>query len=347
MVAQANFVATEPDNTGADVFGHGTAVAGLILGSGTINGVNYDGMAPNARYVNARVLDSNNSFYSTSEVAQGIDFAIANHADIINLSLATGLADSSGLQQLDLLVDYAVDTLGIFVTIAAGNNGNGQAPHSPGAAANALTMGALTADYSQVATFSDSGPTSNGRSKPDMVAPGTSIATANNNYPTGPLVNHWTGTSFAAPQAAGLAAQMIDYGRANGLSTDTRVLRAVMMNSADKVLDANGTPWTPASPLSLDAQQGTGRLDAVNAAHQYLAGQFGPGTVSNEGWCCTGSRGPARRQRHRTCTTCRKRQPWVHTLTPRCCGTRPSWTAMASRASLIPATCFLPRAMTN
>ena len=240
MVAQANFVTTEPSNTGADVYGHGTAVAGLILGNGDVNGQNYDGMAPDARYVNARVLDSTNSFNSTDQVVNGLQFALANHADVINLSLAVFSSQSDGLTQLDLLVDYIADTRNVLVTVADGNNGTGQAAHSPGAADNALTMGALTADYSRMAPFSDTGPTSDGRSKPDMLAPGTTISTANNNYLSGPLVTTWSGTSFAAPQAAGMAAQMIDYGRANGLSTDTRVLRAVMMNAADKSLDANG-----------------------------------------------------------------------------------------------------------
>jgi hypothetical protein len=284
LVAQANFVPTEPSNTGADVYGHGTAVAGLILGNGNVDGQNYDGMAPDARYVNARVLDSSNGFNSTNQIINGLQFALSNGSNVINLSLATFSTESDGLSQLDLAVDYIADTRNVLVTVADGNNGTGQPAHSPGAAANALTMGALTSDYSQVAPFSDTGPTSDGRMKPNMVAPGTSIVTANVNYQSGSLLSTWSGTSFAAPQAAGLAAQMIDYGQNHGLSTDTRVLRAVMMNAADKSLGVNGTPWSNSPQLPLDLQQGTGRLDAVNAAHQYMAGDFNPGTVPDLGW---------------------------------------------------------------
>ena len=72
---------------------------------------------------------------------------------------------------------------------------------------SALTVSALNSDNSRVALFSDAGPTSDGRSKPDLVAPGTSVSTANVAWQTEGLLRNWTGTSFAAPQAAGLAAQ--------------------------------------------------------------------------------------------------------------------------------------------
>jgi len=285
VVAQQNFVTSEGFNTGDDIFGHGTAVAGMILGRGQINGVNYDGMAPDARFVNARVLDSNNSFFSTNPVINGIQFALQNQADIINLSLVINSTQSDGNTQLDLLIDYLADSRGVLVTTAAGNFGNAQAPHAIGAARNALSVGALQTDYSRVAPFSVAGPTSDLRSKPDMVAPGSNVSTANVNWQTsGSLVKNWSGTSFSAPMAAGMGAQLIDYGRANGLSTDQRVLRAVMINSAQTTLDSDGSPWSASSLLPLDNQQGSGRLDALATAHQYMAGQFAPGVVANVGW---------------------------------------------------------------
>lgn len=285
MVAQQNFVTSEPTNTGQDVFGHGTALAGVLLGKGTVNGVNYDGMAPDARFVNARVLDSNNSFFSSDPIYNGIQFALQNHSDIINLSLVVTSSQSDGNSQLDLLIDYLADSRGILVTTAAGNFGNSQAPHAIGAARNALSVGALQTDYSRVATFSVAGPTSDGRSKPDMVAPGQTISTADVNWQsTGSLVRNWSGTSFSAPLAAGMGAQLIDYGRAHSLSTDQRVLRAVMINASQTTLDNDGTPWSASSTFPLDNQQGAGRLDAVATAHQYMSGQFAPGVVSNVGW---------------------------------------------------------------
>ena len=73
LVAEANFVPTEPTNTGDDVFGHGTAVAGQILSRDLAHG----GVATDARYIDARVLDSNNSFSTDSWVINGTGYALA------------------------------------------------------------------------------------------------------------------------------------------------------------------------------------------------------------------------------------------------------------------------------
>src|SRR3990172_8305316 len=58
MNAESNFVTTEPGNTGDDVYGHGTWVSSAALGKDAT----YMGMAPDAHYVNARVLDASNGF---------------------------------------------------------------------------------------------------------------------------------------------------------------------------------------------------------------------------------------------------------------------------------------------
>ena len=66
MLAEQNFVGTEPANTGEDVHGHGTWVASVILSDDSL----HTGMAPDARFVNARVLDSGNGFPSDAQVPQ-------------------------------------------------------------------------------------------------------------------------------------------------------------------------------------------------------------------------------------------------------------------------------------
>lgn len=289
-VARANFVTTEPSNTGDDVVGHGTSVASVALGKGEIGGVRYDGLATDARYVNARVLDSTNSFQSTQWVVNGVGFAVQNHADVINLSLLLNSPQSDGNTQLDLLVDYLVDARNIFTTVAAGNFGIAQPTHGPAAARNGFAVGALVSsnlNFSRVAAFSDAGPTSDGRGKPDVVAPGSILDVANSAWDEGAgnsLIITRSGTSFASPHAAGLAAQMIDYGRAQGLSTDAKVLRAVIANSAVKTLDNDGEAWSHTESLPLDNQQGAGRIDAAAAAAQYMAGRFDTGSVPLAGW---------------------------------------------------------------
>lgn len=283
-VARANFVTSEPANLGDDVYGHGTAVASAALGHGAIGSTIYAGPATDARYVNARVLDSNNQFSTSGWVANGVGFAVAQGADVVNLSLGLFSSQSDGQTQLDLLADYLTDALGIFVVVSAGNLGNSQAPHGPGAARNVVTVGALNWNFTRVASFSQGGPTSDGRSKPDVVAPGQLMTLANDDWEVGSSLSVWTGTSFAAPQVAGLAAQMIEYGREHQLSTDPRVIKAVLLTSAVKTLDSDGSAWSSTATQPLDDQQGAGRIDGWRAAELYMAGAHAPGVVPGVGW---------------------------------------------------------------
>src|SRR5687768_12230494 len=83
LKAEANFVTSESGNTGDDVFGHGTWVTSAILSSDPT----FTGMAPDARYINARVLDSGNGFAGDTQVRHGVGFAVEQGADVLNLSL--------------------------------------------------------------------------------------------------------------------------------------------------------------------------------------------------------------------------------------------------------------------
>lgn len=117
MVAEANFVTTENWNTGDDVFGHGTWVASVALSSDSI----FTGMAPDARYVNARVLDSGVGFASDVQVRNGIGFAIEQGAQILNLSLNYNATNSSGFSALDMMLDWAAYSRGVISVAAVGN----------------------------------------------------------------------------------------------------------------------------------------------------------------------------------------------------------------------------------
>ena len=52
-----------------------------------------------------------------------------------------------------------------------------------------------------------------------------------------------TGTSFSAPMVGGVLAQMIGYGKAHDLPTDPTLLRAILMTSATKTHDTDGSAW--------------------------------------------------------------------------------------------------------
>lgn len=296
MVAEANFVSTEPGNTGDDVFGHGTWVASAALGRDAA----FTGMATDARYVNARVLTSTNGFASDFQVKEGMGFAIDQGANVLNLSLNFFSPNSSGNSQMDLMVDWAAYNRGVSCAVCVGNISTGQngIPNvrGPGSAYNGVTVGRTTTDFNRVHLDSGTAFTADGRMKPDLVAPGTGLTLANDDW-EGPA-SDWDfglgGCSFATPLVAGLMAQQIEAGNTRGLSTSPLVIKATMMNSASKVPDKQNNPWQPTlahsigSVLSitqpLDDHGGAGQIDGLRLAEQYLAGNLAPGSVGAIGW---------------------------------------------------------------
>src|SRR3989344_2130600 len=142
------------EGTANDFYGHGTHVAGIAAGT-NISGGLYNGIAPEATLLNARVLNSQ-GVGTTSGVIAGINWALDpdnnpatdDAADIINLSL--GAATSDPEHPLNKAVEAAVDA-GIIVVAAAGNCGD-QASGScgtfkgvtaPGNSPRAITVGAV------------------------------------------------------------------------------------------------------------------------------------------------------------------------------------------------------------
>jgi hypothetical protein len=111
------------------------------------------------------------------------------------------------------------------------------------------------------------------------------------------------GTSFSSPTVAGGAALVYDAGYANfptnANARDARVVKAVLMNSADKTQDwNNGQVANPNgnggvhTTQGLDYKVGTGRMNLDRAYHQYLdgttdvagQGHGNLGTVKTMGW---------------------------------------------------------------
>lgn len=295
MVAEANFVASEPGNTGNDVFGHGTWVASAALGSDAT----YTGMATDARFVNARVLNNNNGFPNDISVRNGIGYAIEQGADILNLSLNFFAPNSGGNSQLDLMVDWAAYAREINCAVCVGNigGGNGSANvRGPGSAYNGVTVGRTTADFSRVHVDSGVATTQDGRMKPDVVAPGSGLTLANDDWEG--AASDWdvnlNGCSFATPLVAGMMAQQLEAGSLHGMSTNPLVVKATMMNAASKIPDKENDPWEPASVDSsggitsairpLDTDSGAGQIDGLRLAQQYLVGEMAPGMVDPIGW---------------------------------------------------------------
>ncbi|MGE5672786.1 MAG: S8 family serine peptidase, partial [Mycobacterium leprae] len=185
------------DDDPMDDLGHGTFVAGVVVSQHEV----LHGVAPGAMVMAVKVLSAEGSG-TLDGVIQGVDWAVRHGADVINLSL--GAAPSGGYDPLSVALDNAMKS-GVLVTVSAGNDGpDFGTVTSPGDARLPITVGA-TDVYRALMDYSARGPTLDGRTKPDLVAPGDNI--------TSLYLNHgfraWSGTSFAAPHIAGLGAMLI------------------------------------------------------------------------------------------------------------------------------------------
>ncbi|MGM0865491.1 MAG: S8 family serine peptidase [Bacillota bacterium] len=119
---------------------HGSHVSGIIAGTGD-NSTDHavTGVAPDADLYVYRVLGPYGSGY-TEDVLAGIDQAVADDLDVINLSL--GANYNNPMYATSIAVNNAV-LAGVTAVVSAGNSGNGMYTlGSPGTAPLAITVGA-------------------------------------------------------------------------------------------------------------------------------------------------------------------------------------------------------------
>ena len=117
-------------NTAADLYGHGTHVAGILAGNGmNSRGVNFRktfmGIADNASLINLRVLDQNGVGRDSAVIAaieKAISLKSKYNIRVINLSLGRAVYESYKLDPLCQAVEAAWNA-GIVVVVAAGNDG--------------------------------------------------------------------------------------------------------------------------------------------------------------------------------------------------------------------------------
>ena len=170
-----------------DVAGHGSHVSGIIAAVAD-NAIGGSGVAPQARILPIRVLDSLGSGDS-KDVSKAVRFAVDSGVKVINLSLG-GATESTSLTAA---IQYAVDR-NVLVVAAAGNGAADSTPKWPAASDLALAVTAIDRNNG-VTSFDQRGEYI------DLAAPGSSIlSTASNDY------RIQSGTSMAAAFVTGAAA---------------------------------------------------------------------------------------------------------------------------------------------
>ncbi len=262
IVAWADYVGSS--STPYDDHGHGTHCSSIAAGAASPYGV-----AKGASLMMAKVCDSGGSC-SDSAIIQGIDFGVAQGADVESMSL--GGPGGDGTSALAQECNWAVSQ-GVIVVVAAGNDGSSCCVIStPGDATDVITVAA--SDKSDaLASFSSRGPTTDGRVKPDITAPGVSINAAYAG--TSCSDQSMSGTSMATPHMAGVAALMH---QANSSATPLQVKNCVGATAIDKGNTGKDCLW------------GWGRVDALAAVNQVKnnPGVTPPGNATDCGCTCGG-----------------------------------------------------------
>jgi serine protease AprX len=283
IVYNQNFA--DGQNTVADLYGHGTHVAGIVAGNGrnsygTTFRKTFMGVADNVNLINLRVLDQNGAGRDSAVIAAiqtAISLKSKYNIRVINLSLGRPVYESYKLDPVCQAVESAWKA-GIVVVVAAGNEGRNDTVHTdgygtiaaPGNDPYAITVGAMKAMGTSaraddlVASYSSKGPTLYDHVvKPDIVAPGnmaisvlaSSSATLMKAFPKNIVAassystNPKGASSYFTLSGTSMATPVVSGAVALLLQKNTHLtpdqVKARLMKSAYKIFPRNSTATDP------------------------------------------------------------------------------------------------------
>jgi serine protease AprX len=262
-----------------DLNGHGTHIAGIIANTDIGNDGEWNGIAPGVDLVGVRVLDKHGEG-TYEKVIEGIQWVLDHKVEynirVMNLSLISNVQSPYWADPLNQAVMQAWAD-GIVVVVAGGNGG--PEPMTIGVPGNipyVITVGAFTDNFTPydwdddyITPFSAAGPTLDGFTKPDVVAPGAHIVSLMGNnhlmakdHPESFVAKDYyaiAGSSQAAAVVSGLAALTLSH---NPNLTPDQVKYRIMYSSAVWV-----DPDTTEAIYSI-WQQGAGRVNAPGAVFE-------------------------------------------------------------------------------
>lgn len=208
------------------VHGHGTFVAGVIAGNGSLSSGRYSGVAPNAQLVGLSAGD-----LTLLYVLGGFDYLLSNAqlgVKVVNCSFSANTAFDVN-DPVNVATKLLADS-GINVVFSAGNTGPGAHTLNPYAVAPWVVSVGATDIKGRLANFSSRGGFASRLFRPTLVAPGVSVVSLRGSgivnvtstlglagsdtqrLSTNELTHYTTasGTSFSAPQVAGTIALMLE-----------------------------------------------------------------------------------------------------------------------------------------
>ena len=220
-------------------------------------------------------------------------------ADILTMSIGEVFEDwwTRGIEHL-------AEDKGLIVVASIGNGDDVFDPVLyPGAGGNVIGVGVIDSVVSDDVSrgleeftlprreHTSYGPTGDGRSKPDIVAPGNCLVPDANNTTGYQISGDWS--SFSAPVVAGTVGLLVQKARIEAdlnaaVSRDggNCVIKAILMNSATKLPFWHKGAVSKADDheVSLDYLQGAGALNAWSAYEHLTAGRGPVGEVEQRGW---------------------------------------------------------------
>ena len=187
---------SSPDSYDDD--GHGTAMAGIIVADGGLNGI-----AKNVDLYVAKAINSDGSG-TDDGIAEAVDWCVSQDSDIISLSLGGGQGIGGDLfttDSLEIAVENAIEQ-GVYVVAAAGNDGENDDGDvsSPGSVEDVICVGGVTRlgnSWSGSSEGDNNGrlwpnpilPRNDPDKKPEIIAPGLEVPVLMTNS------NSWWGWS--------------------------------------------------------------------------------------------------------------------------------------------------------
>lgn len=221
-----NYPVAAPSLPNTDqAYGHGTFVAGIIAGNGQQSGGKYVGVAPGANVLGLSAGDASLVF-----VLSGFDYLLTNGQSfgvrVVNCSFSANTVFDVN-DPVNIATRMLTDN-NINVVFSAGNTGPGLDSLNPYSVAPWVISTGATDDQGRLAGFSSRGDFGSALFRPTLVAPGvktvslraSTLATVTTidgltddkqlSSSELPYYTTGSGTSFSAPQVAGVIALMLE-----------------------------------------------------------------------------------------------------------------------------------------